>query len=514
MCILFFCHMKRHLIVQLSTLFSIAAIGLIILQITQTQRSAQMSDNLFNISVNNSMDHVFDQIDQMEVEDYLTQKERYRILLFRRIDEMNEKMQDLIRQNSGLFYDEQRVNLGISTQDSALVQPNASVSEAEVSVLSQYNTLLNARNRLLTQVSSSEHDDNGRAPNSIDPTKLNFAFLDSLIREELVLNGVDIKPDIGIMRADDDTLLFCSEKADSVELLNSTFKYSFHNNHFTTSQETLVILHFPHSPLLLSADITPYTLISIFMILLITFLFVFSIRTNYNQRKLDEMKTDFVNNMTHEIKTPIATIGLACEMLNDESISNDPASLHNFVDIISNENRRMRVLIETLLQSAKMSSKKFTISPKEIQINDIIESSVESFQLAIKNRNGYLETDLNPISGTLYADELHISNTIHNLIDNAIKYSSDNLYIKITTYEQDHHVVLKIQDHGIGISKDDQKHIFEKFYRVSTGDVHNVKGFGIGLNYVYQVVAIHQGKISLESELGQGSTFTILLPLD
>ncbi|MBO4600051.1 MAG: HAMP domain-containing histidine kinase, partial [Bacteroidales bacterium] len=228
---------------------------------------------------------------------------------------------------------------------------------------------------------------------------------------------------------------------------------------------------------------------------------------------LDEMKTDFINNMTHEIKTPIATISLACEMLEDESVTSDAATRLNFINIISDENRRMRILIETILQSAKMSGKNFSLTPKEINLNSIVQSCVKNFKLTIQNRHGVIETHLGDIHGALFADELHISNMIHNLIDNAIKYSNHDPHVTITTSTIDNHAVISITDNGIGIAKEDQKHIFEKFYRVSTGDVHNVKGFGIGLNYVSQVVALHNGKISLTSEPGEGSTFTISLPL-
>ena len=250
------------------------------------------------------------------------------------------------------------------------------------------------------------------------------------------------------------------------------------------------------------------------MILLISLLFIFSLRTIYSQRKLDEMKTDFINNMTHEIKTPIATISLACEMLEDESVTSDAATRLNFINIISDENRRMRILIETLLQSAKMSRKNFALNPKEIDLNSLVLASIQNFKLTLQNRHGAIETHLGDINGTLYADDLHISNMLHNLIDNAIKYSDREPHITITTRTEPGFAVFEIADNGIGIAKEDQKHIFEKFYRVSTGDVHNVKGFGIGLNYVSQVVALHKGKIALTSEPGQGSTFTISLPLE
>ena len=483
--------MKRRFLILLSTIFALAAIGLVIIQITQTKQSAKMSDNLFNISVNNAIDEVFNQLEQMKVEDYVSQKERYRLLRYRRIDDMNEKMQDIIRQNSDLFYDEQRISFGVSTQDSAFPLPNARLSPAEENSITQYNTLLNARNRLVSSIDKASYAKSNSIgiTSAIEASKFNFPLLDSLIREELIINGVDITPSIGVLRSD--------------------------APHGIASDENLyLVLSFPPSPIILSSDTNLYTIISICMIVLISALFVFSIRTILAQHKLDEMKTDFINNMTHEIKTPIATIGLACEMLKDESVTSDLPTRRNFVNIISDENRRMRVLIETLLQSAKMSGKKFSIQPKEIDLNSIVRESAQSFQLTIENRHGSLTTNLSPINGILFADDLHISNMVHNLIDNAIKYSEQEPRVTVTTYSEAGYAILQVSDNGIGIAKEDQKHIFEKFYRVSTGDVHNVKGFGIGLNYVSQVVALHKGKISVTSEPGQGSTFTISLPLE
>ena len=508
--------MKRHFLILLSTLFALAAISLVIIQISQTKRSAKMSDNLFNISVNNAIDEVFNQLDQMKVEDYVSEKERYRLLRYRRIDDMNEKMQDIIRNNNELFYDEKKVEFGVSSQDSAYPKPNVHLNPDEEHILTQYNTMLNARNRMLATIGSFQSNKTNPLDinNVIDASKFNFPLLDSLIREELIINGVDINPYIGVLMADADSLIYYSQNANLDDLRNTAFKYTFHPHGIISNESLYVVLSFPSTPIILSSDTNLYTILSICMIVLISALFFFSVRTILSQRKLDEMKTDFINNMTHEIKTPIATISLACEMLEDDSVTNDPATRLNFINIISNENRRMRILIETLLQSAKMSGKKFSINPKEIDLNSIVQTCIHNFQLTVETRQGIIESHLGAINGTLFADDLHITNTIHNLIDNAIKYSEQAPHITISTRTENNNAILEITDNGIGIAKEDQKHIFEKFYRVSTGNVHNVKGFGIGLNYVAQVVALHKGHISLTSELGQGSTFTISLPLE
>lgn len=406
--------MKRKFVAFLTTIFALAATCLIIIQYYQTQRTATLSDNMFNISVNNAMDDVIIQLRNPE-------------------------------------------------------------------------------------------------PSSGAERGINFQLLDSLITQELIVNGVDLSPEVGIMSPDLGEVLYCSAPGKERRMVNSPYKYSV-EAHTGSPVEYYIVLFFSSAALFLQANAHIYMVMSTFLIIIILLLFIISMRIIANQRKVDEMKTDFINNMTHEIKTPIATIGLACEMLSDPSVNSDSSTRSNFVNIINDENRRMRVLIETILQNAKMSNKNFNISPKEIDLNNIINETVKSFALTLKNRNGSITADLKADPALLYADELHITNMIYNLVDNAIKYSPNEPTIHITTLNEGDFVVLKIKDNGIGISKEDQKHIFEKFYRVSTGNVHNVKGFGIGLNYVSQVVTLHHGKISLQSELGQGTTFSISIP--
>ena len=201
-------------------------------------------------------------------------------------------------------------------------------------------------------------------------------------------------------------------------------------------------------------------------------------------------------------------------MLRDETISSDEESRRNFLGIINDENQRLRVLVDTILQSAKMSKKNFRINPKEVDVHLLIEKVAQSFKLTLANHGGTFETHLDASPSVVVADEMHLTNLIFNLIDNGIKYSPHTPHITVTTSVEDGWFRLSVSDQGIGISKDDQRHVFEKFYRVSTGDIHNVKGFGIGLNYVAQVVKLHKGHIALESELGKGSTFTVSLPAD
>jgi two-component system phosphate regulon sensor histidine kinase PhoR len=350
-------------------------------------------------------------------------------------------------------------------------------------------------------------------PAEASAATFNYQELDSLIVEQLLVNGIDLHPDVGLYNGTERSFLYSSDPQHEQQLEESPYRYNFHPAGVVSNSQFFIILSFPSAQLFLQRNSSLFVYLSVFLVLIIAAMFIISLRAMANQRKLDQMKSEFINNMTHEIKTPLATIGLACEMLRDETISQDSESRQNFIGIINDENQRMRVLVETILQSAKMSNKNFRINPKEVDVHQIIGKVATSFKLPIANRSGKLTTDLQADPSVVVADELHLTNLVYNLIDNGIKYSTDAPDITVSTRSVDGKLELRVSDHGIGISKADQKHVFEKFYRVSTGDVHNVKGFGIGLSYVAQVVKLHHGHIALESEPGQGSTFIVTLPL-
>jgi two-component system phosphate regulon sensor histidine kinase PhoR len=230
------------------------------------------------------------------------------------------------------------------------------------------------------------------------------------------------------------------------------------------------------------------------------------------QKKLSEIKNDFINNMTHEFKTPLATISLAVDALRTEKVSNDKDKMQYFTGIIKEENKRMNKQVETILQAALMDRQEIQLSRRPVKVHSIIEQVLENFDLQMQSRNGQVDVQLNAKKDEIIADEVHFTNLINNLVDNAVKYSKDNLLLKIQTSSNSKGVQIRIEDNGIGMSKESLKRIFEKFYRVHTGNLHNVKGFGLGLSYVKNIVDAHNGKIKVESTLGKGTTFIIDMP--
>ena len=243
--------------------------------------------------------------------------------------------------------------------------------------------------------------------------------------------------------------------------------------------------------------------------------FIITLVIVFRQKRYNEIKNDFVNNMTHELKTPIASISLATQMLNDDSITKNEKMIKHLVGVITDETKRLRFLVEKVLQMSMFDRKKSSFKKKHLDLNEMVETIANSFSLRVEHTGGKINVDIEAVDSSIYVDEVNFQNVIFNLMDNAVKYRKPDepVSIFLKTWNDDRWLYLSIRDTGKGIKKEDLKKVFEKFYRVSTGNVHDVKGFGLGLAYVKKVVDLHDGDIKVESEYGKGSTFTIKLPV-
>lgn len=339
--------------------------------------------------------------------------------------------------------------------------------------------------------------------------RVNFKQLDRDIRAELLNNGIDIPYHFTVTQNDGKEVYRCPDYSE--EGKDKAYSQSlFHND--AVSKSGYVNVHFP--------DINDYIFSSVhFMIpalvftvvLLITF--IFTIVVIFRQKKFSEMRNDFINNMTHELKTPISSISLASQMLNDKSVPKSEGMIDHLGGIISDETKRLRFLVEKVLQMSMFDRKKGIFKMKEIDINELIENIANTFSLRVEHTGGKIFTEVEAVDSAVYVEETHFSNVIFNLMDNAIKYSKPDapLNIYLRTWNEGDKVKVSVRDTGIGIKKENLKKIFEQFYRVHTGNRHDVKGFGLGLAYVKKVVDIHKGTISVESEFGKGTTFTITI---
>ena len=346
-----------------------------------------------------------------------------------------------------------------------------------------------------------------KTENKISPKQL-----DSLIKIELNKKGINTSYVFGVFDTEGNTHYFKDSMSQKMgnELKNEGINIQLFNAGFFTSKIFLSVF-FPKKNSFIFKKMWLILSVSLLLILAVIYAFYFTVNTIQKQKQLSEIKNDFINNMTHEFKTPISTIQLACEALSDKDMLT-PETQGTFVNIINQENVRLKGLVDTVLKTAILDKGQMKIKKESLNLLEILFSVVSQFELKIKQREGEIVIH-NEISEMKFeGDNQHLVTMFQNLIDNAIKYSKSNPKIEISCSQNSENFIFKIKDNGIGISKENQAKIFDKLYRVPTGDLHDVKGFGLGLNYVKSIVELHNGNITVESTKNRGSTFTITLP--
>jgi two-component system phosphate regulon sensor histidine kinase PhoR len=272
-------------------------------------------------------------------------------------------------------------------------------------------------------------------------------------------------------------------------------------------------LFFPHQRGYILRSISALLIFSIVIILFLSGAFFYFFKTIFRQKKLSEIKNDFINNMTHELKTPISTISLACEAVIDPDIQKKPGVVDRYIKIIGAENKRLGVMVENVLKSAIWDSKAFILKKEKLHVHEIIKDSCTKFEMQLADKGGRIQLSLEATNDEVLADRTHFSNALFNLVDNAIKYTPIKPEIVIATYNKGEALFVTVSDNGIGIAKENISRVFDKLYRVPTGNIHNVKGFGLGLSYVKTVIEKHNGSVSVSSKLNNGSTFTLRIPV-
>jgi two-component system, OmpR family, phosphate regulon sensor histidine kinase PhoR len=254
-------------------------------------------------------------------------------------------------------------------------------------------------------------------------------------------------------------------------------------------------------------------LVTLMLTLFIISVFYLTIRTIMQQKRLAEMKSDFINNMSHEFKTPLATISIAVDAINNPKVRENFQKLDYYTSIIKEENKKMNAHVEKVLTIARCSKEDIVLKNEEVNMHTLLEKSLDGFDLLLKEKQVQLHTDLNASGYVVKGDEFHLHGLAKNLLDNAIKYSGNCPVIQVRTFNEAGAFCLSVKDNGPGMSKETQKNIFEKFYRATTGNLHDVKGFGLGLSYVKNIIEAHKGEIKVESQLGRGSEFVVKLKL-
>lgn len=349
--------------------------------------------------------------------------------------------------------------------------------------------------------------------------------LDRYVEKEIASKNIELDFEYGVYSNQDKSYIIIngnysatigdttksSNVADMNPLYKAEYKISLFDEGLAPSPGHLN-LYFPGKKRFLWSNVRGILLSSILFTALILFCFSFTIYIIFHQKKVSEMKTDFINNMTHEFKTPIATISLASDSVLNPTIIENKDKVKRFVNIIKQENERMLSQVEKVLQMAQIEKQNFELKLRQVDIHDLIEDALVNAELKVQSKGGTIHSDLAAKSSIVICDATHIANVINNLLDNAEKYTPEKPEIWVKTKNIKKGIEISVQDNGIGMSKDSIKYIFEKFYRVHTGNIHNVKGFGLGLSYVKAIIDAHKGQVSVKSEVDKGSTFTVFLP--
>jgi two-component system phosphate regulon sensor histidine kinase PhoR len=342
--------------------------------------------------------------------------------------------------------------------------------------------------------------------NRIDPRQLQ-SLLDAALNNQ----GIDIEFEYGVIDGAQNNIVLTNTSGNQTEILSSEFRTNLFTRDIIPSGNSLVI-YFPNQQTFLIGKIWLPLTSSILLVLVIIGIFGYAIYTIITQKKISEIKSDFINNMTHEFKTPISTVSLACEALQDEDVKKNDTFLRRYVSIIEAENRRLGLQVEKVLQMATLEKKDFKLKFETLDIHEIIDQALENVNIQIEKRAGVIRKKFEASDKEVVADEVHLTNIIYNLLDNANKYSREKPEITIATKNSKAGIIVQISDKGIGMSKEVLARIFERFYREPTGNLHDVKGFGLGLTYVKTMLDALGGSIDVKSDVAKGSTFEIYLP--
>lgn len=349
-------------------------------------------------------------------------------------------------------------------------------------------------------------------------------MLDRYLKDELESKNIDLHYEYGVYsnkyrsyfieNGSYTATIGDTTKSSNVAAMNplskAEFKIALFDDELTSPGHLQI--YFPGKKRFIWSSVIGILLSSIVFTGLILFCFAYTIYVIFHQKKVSEMKTDFINNMTHEFKTPIATISLASDSILSPVILDNKDKIVRFINIIKQENKRMLSQVEKVLQMAQIEKENVELKFNPMNLHEVIQDAVINAELKVQAKGGNIAINLLAQKPVIQADVTHISSIINNLLDNAEKYTPENPQITISTADVKGGIEFSVSDNGIGMSKDVLKYIFEKFYRVHTGNLHDVKGFGLGLSYVKAMVDAHQGKVSVKSELGKGSTFTVFLP--
>ena len=341
--------------------------------------------------------------------------------------------------------------------------------------------------------------------------RVNFLLLDHDIKQELQNNGISLAYHFTVSTADGREVYRCPDFTE--QGMDRPYSQTLFKND-PASKMGVVTIHFPDMDKYIYSSVR-FMIPAIIFTLVLLVTFIFTIFIIFRQKRYTEIKNDFINNMTHELKTPISSISLAAQMLGDDTVPKSPQMQKHLGGVINDESKRLRFLVEKVLQMSMFDRKTVSFKKKELDLNELLEQTASTFSLRVEHTGGKIYTEIEAVDSAIYVDEVHFTNAITNLMDNAVKYRKPDepVDIHLRTWNEGDKLCFSIADTGQGIKRENVKKIFDKFYRVHTGNVHDVKGFGLGLAYVKKIINLHEGDIKCESELGKGTKFTVTIPV-
>ena len=503
--------MKKKTIWTVATIMGLSFLALLYLQIKYIDEMVSMKKDQFDESVNRSLDQVSRNLELNETLRFL--ESDVNAVKKRRMTSdtaVVSALGDDLSQGGGYPSFESKVT---ARKPSSV--PKLLIVRNDKNTQSQTNRSMQeiVRNRyiyqkaLLDQVVMSILYSASEKPLE---ERVNFKMLDQELKVELRNNGVDIPFHFTVETQEGREVYRCPEYDETGE--EYTYQQVLYRND-PANKTGIVKIHFPLMNKYIFSSIK-FMIPSIVFTIILLITFVFTIVVVFRQKRFSEIKNDFINNMTHELKTPISSISLASQMLNDDSLAKSPALMKHIGTAIQEESKRLKFLVDRVLQMSMFDKHDAIFKKKDLDINEMMENVAHTFTLRVEHTGGKIMTDVGAVDSTICVDETHFSNVIFNLLDNAIKYKKPDQPVNLTlsTWNDGDKVCMSVKDDGMGIKKENLKKIFEKFYRVHTGNVHDVKGFGLGLAYVKNIVELHKGEIKVESEYGKGTKFTISLP--
>lgn len=490
---------------------SFTMIWLIYVQSKWIKNAVEVKEQQFNQNVNNSLTQVVKKLEEREIVMHITSEVISFSIDTTETSILATENQDLIdsfinMKTSSDFY--------ILSQDTVLVKSENKVLGREDSALNEVITQDDLEENIVTKITNKtffvENLVNKLIRKKINiEERLDAQVLKQTIDKEFLNHGIVDSYEFAVQR-EDGNYYIQTENFKNCKL-NNIFKVTLYPNDILSEQNNLIV-YFPKENKNIFQMLPEIALTSVFLTIIIVLLFCITILIIFKQKKLSEMKNDFVNNMTHELKTPISTISLASQMLKDKSIPAISKDYSYISKIIEDETNRLGFQVEKVLQMAILERGYVMLKKKNIDVNNLINNIIGNFTLKIESVGGKIQKELNASENKIYVDEVHMTNVIFNLLDNAIKYNTkDEPLIKISTQNIKNGTLISVSDNGNGISKENQKRIFDKFYRVPTGNIHDVKGFGLGLSYVKKIIEEHKGDIKISSELNVGTTFDIYI---